>query len=122
MITARRVMSAALAVYCSGLFVAAATPTDDIDWLEWVVIVASAAAIIGLVAHLVDAVTLPGEQYAYLVAGFAGLVTFVFYLIDTTDPSYVRARLALLIGAGMIAAYGAHLTTGQTDEKETGDG
>jgi peptidoglycan/LPS O-acetylase OafA/YrhL len=107
--TPRAVVSGALLLYCAGLFTLAAFPTSDVDWAEWVVIVLSIVAAIGLVAQMSPRIRVPGEEFAYLVTGWAGMFSLCLYLIDSTDPNYVQVRITLLLLAGSLGAYAAFI-------------
>lgn len=106
----RRVMSMALILYCLAIFVFAVFPTSTLNWVEVVVAAFAVLAIIGLVADLVARIRLPAESFAYLVTSFVGLTTLIGYELRTADPLYVRWRIGLVLGVGVVAGYGAHLS------------
>jgi hypothetical protein len=67
-------------------------------------------AVVGLVAHAIPAIQLPGARYAYLVSGMVGLTALLLYLLTPAhgDPVYDRVRVTLLLLAGVIGSYGAY--------------
>lgn len=106
----RQVICASLCLYSAGIFVLAIYPTSDITAVEWIVAVLSVVAVLGLVAHAVPAIRVPGERYAYLVSGLVGITTLLLYLLTPThgDPVYDRVRVTLLLLAGVVGSYGAY--------------
>jgi len=115
----RSVTSVALLIYSVGIIFFALHPVDDIHWAEWVAVILAAIAAFGLVAHMISAVYVPGEEYAYLITGYAGFTTMLLYLADTADGSVRRTGVALFLLSGAIAAYGAFLAQ---DEVRVRDG
>jgi peptidoglycan/LPS O-acetylase OafA/YrhL len=109
----RAVVCVALICYCGGIIALAGTPATTVDWAEWTAIVMASVAIVGLVAHATTIIELPGEQYAYLVSGWAGFSTLLLYAVDTNDPAAERIATVLLVLCGTIGSYGAYLN--QTD-------
>lgn len=113
-VTAREVVCVALVIYCAAIFSLALWPTDDISFVEWVISVGCVLAIIGLIARMAPWLTLPGEQYAYLLTGFLGLSTLLGYEWGADDPDYIKWRVGLLLVTGIIGSYGAHLAQDRT--------
>lgn len=105
----RFILDVALGFYCAGLFALALFPTSDIRLIEWVVMASAAIAGVGLAAHSLPQITLPGERYARVVVGFAGLTTLFAYLIFSSDQEYEQTRLGLLIFSGIVASWGSFL-------------
>jgi len=112
---ARFTVCLALFVYCIGLFILALNPVETIDAAEVVVMVASTVAALGLIALAVPQITIPFENYAYLVVGFAGFTTLLLYLIDTSDSPERRTGVAMFVLVGVIGGYGAHLGFSEED-------
>jgi hypothetical protein len=109
------VMCCALFIYCAGLIFFAVYPAEHIDFGEWFVIIFATIAAVGLVAYAFPSFTVPFEEYAYLITGWAGFTALLLYLVDTDDPSLRRTGIALFLMAGSTAAYGAFLAQGQKD-------
>lgn len=108
-------------IYCIGIVVWSLFGQDyTLDWAEVVAMLLAGIALIGLVAHGVDAIRLPFEQYAYLVTGFAGFSVTLLYLVDTSDRSGARATIALLLLAPVVLSYGAYLTQDVEHEERHG--
>lgn len=103
----------ALFVYCLGVGFFALYPTSHIDWSEWVVTVIAGIAAVGLIAYVMPSLTLPFEDYAYLVTGFAGFTTLLLYLLDTVDSTQRRTAITLFLASGAISGYGAFLAQDQ---------
>jgi len=105
----RRFVSIALIIYCAAIVVLTLHSLDEAGWENWVSAVLATLAAIGLVAHASDRIYLPGENYAYLVTGWAGLTTLGLYLVETADTPLRRLSLSLLLLVGIVGGYGAHL-------------
>jgi hypothetical protein len=105
----RLTVCASLFLYCAAIVVFALTPVVEIDWAEIVTAAIAFLAGIGLIAHAFDAIKLPGEDYAYLIVGWAGFTATLIYLIDTHDGEGRRAALTMLLLVGVFGGYGAHL-------------
>ena len=105
----RYVVSLALFIYCMGIVGFALSPIHDVGWAEWFSIVLASLAALGLIAHALPSVTLPLEEYAYLITGYVGFTTLLLYLVDTDDPSLRRSGIALLLLSGAVGGYGAFL-------------
>jgi hypothetical protein len=113
----RFVLDAALGTFSVGTFMLALYPTNDIRMAELFVMALSAVSVAGLVAHALPTVRLPGEEYARLVAGAAGLATVLLYLSFSQDPEYEQARLGLLLTSGVLAGYGGYLAEGRDEQQ-----
>jgi hypothetical protein len=111
------VMCCALFIYCIGLIFFGLYPTSHIDTGEWFVVIFASIAALGLVAYATPGVSLPYEEYAYLVTGWAGFSALLLYLVDTDDPSLRRTGIALFLMAGSTAAYGAFLAQDDTQAR-----
>lgn len=107
--TTKTVVSVALILYCAAIFTITWIPNYEMTWVGWFSGSLALIAIVGLIAHATDIVTLPGEEYAYLVSGWAGFTTAMLYLIDTNDVADRRVAVTLLLMAGVIGSYGAYL-------------
>lgn len=118
MTKARGAVTAALLLYCAAIVVFTLWPTSAIDWAGCVAAGAATAAAIGLVARATPAITLPGEEYAYLVVAWAGASTLLLYLIDVNDPDYEQWRNTLLLLAGVVGGVGAFW--GQSPPRDDG--
>src|SRR5262245_38547804 len=106
----RTVVCFALLVYCGGIVALSWLPLDTVVLPEAIVGAVAVFAAIGVVARMTTHITLPGEQYAYLFAAFAGLATTIGYSLGATnEPVYTRAGIACLLLTGVIGGYGAHL-------------
>jgi hypothetical protein len=105
----KTVMTLALFIYSIGVVFFALVPFDDIDWAEWVAAVLAGIAAICLAGYAIPNVVLPGERYAYLMAGWAGFTCMLLYLLDTVDSPYRRTAITLFLMSGAISGYGAHL-------------
>jgi hypothetical protein len=108
----------ALLLYCAGIIFFALHPVEDIKWGEWVSVVLSVIAQIGLLAYAFPNVRLPGEEYAFLIVGYVGFITLLFYLLDTADDPTRRAGIALFLMSGAVAGYGAFLAQDQWSERD----
>jgi len=97
-------------VYCVGIIFWAISGPDPIDIAEWIAVVLSAVAIVGLAAHATTKFNLPGEHYAYLVTGFAGATSAMLYVVDNEDTGEWNVYLTLLLIAPAVLSYGAYLT------------
>lgn len=110
----RLTMCVALLCYCISIIVLS-LGRGDINWADFVAASLASVAGLGLIAHASDAIELPGEDYAYLVTGYAGFSTLLLYLINTDDPSGHRFAVTLLLLTGTIGGYGAHLSQVEFD-------
>ena len=117
---ARSTVCAALIVYCASIIFLSWSPMDQIDWSEWVAGGAAILAIIGLIAHALESVQLPGEEYAYLVTGFAGFTTMLLYDINAVDQPGRKIAITLMLLCGVVGSYGAYLS--QIDHYEVDHG
>lgn len=117
---ARLTVCVALFLYCLSVIFLVWTPGTAIDaaarWGYTVVTVLAAVAAIGLVGLAAPAIRLPGEEYAYLVTGWAGFSGLLMYLISTDDTHPRRVAICLVLATGVVGAYGAYLN--QVDELE----
>jgi hypothetical protein len=113
----RTVLTVASFFYCVGVIFFALYPTDSIMWGEWVLVVVAGTAALGLVVYSLPSVTVPGEEFAFLLVGWAGFMTLLFYLIDTVDDPTRRAGIALFLLAGMFTGYGTFLAQDQTSRE-----
>jgi len=104
----------ALLFYTASIFFLILTPKEDLTWGSWFCIFLATVSGIGLIARMFPQITLPGEEYAYLVTGYAGFTTLLIYLIDTHDASSRRFGITLILLTGVVGGYGAFL--GQTEE------
>jgi len=115
---ARVTVCAALFLYCLSMIFLVWPPNTAADaadrWGYIVVTVLAGVAAIGLVAFAVPAIHLPGEEYAYLVTGWAGFTALAMYLITTDDPHPRRIAITLVVATGVVGSYGAYLD--QDDE------
>lgn len=111
----RTLVCLSLLAYCGAILLGVLTPVSEIGWGHVVTAVVTVLAVIGLVARMIDSVVLPGERYAYLVTGGAGLNTLLLYLIQTTDPHARQVELVLFLSVGIIGGYGAYLGTEDID-------
>jgi hypothetical protein len=107
----RTVLTVASFIYCAGLIAFAVHPVDDLSWSEWVVLVIAGLAQIALLCYILPNVHVRGEEFAFLLVGWAGFMTLLFYLVGTDDTPVRRAGIALFILAGMFAGYGAFLVS-----------
>lgn len=107
----RQVVCGALCFYCAGVFSLALWPTTHITVVEWIVAALCVVAFIGLVAHAIPAIQLPGSEYAYLVTGLVGTTSLFLFLLTPehgmSPPEYAKIRITLLLLSGAIGAYGA---------------
>lgn len=107
MTRARGTVTVALLLYSAAIIMFVLWPTSDIRWSGWVAAGGAGIAAVGLVAHALPTITLPGEEYAYLVVAWAGASTLLLYLIDVTDPDYEQWRNSLLLLTGVVGGLGA---------------
>jgi hypothetical protein len=106
----RRLFGAGLLCYCAGLAMFSLLPLRTTIIPELVVGILAVIAGIGVVAHMSDAFNLPGEDYAYLVVGFVGVLTMFGYVIGATnEPLYLRLSVAMLLLSGALVGYAGHL-------------
>lgn len=110
-ITARQAVSLALLTYTAGVFMLALFPINTLTYAELFDAALAVVAGIGMIANLIPVIKLPGQQYAYLMVGLAGLATLGCYLVTSEDPYYVQIRAAFLLLAGAVGGYGAWLAT-----------
>lgn len=108
----------ALVIYCAGIISLALWPTSDITLVEIICAGLAGISIIGLLAHMTDAVYLPGEELAYLVTGMVGATVFGIYIIHTSDTNWEQARLGLLLASGSITGYGAFMAEGRYGDRD----
>jgi hypothetical protein len=113
----RTVLTVASFIYCAGLILFALHPIGEVHWSEWVVIVLAGVAQLTMITWFLPDVSFPGEEYAFLLVGWAGFTTLLFYLIGTDDDPLRRMGVALFLLAGMFAGYGAFLVQDQTTER-----
>jgi|SRR5215510_4218260 len=109
----RTVVCSALIIYDLAIIDFAIEPLDTLQWAEVIAVGLASMSIIGLIAHMFEAVRLPAEEYAYLVTGFCGLMTLLLFLGDTSDVlSRQVLHNALFLLAGVVGGYGAHIVAG----------
>ena len=113
----RTVLTVASFLYCAGIIFFAVYPTDTIMWGEWFLVVVASMAILGLIVYSLPSVQVPGEEFAFLLVGWSGFMTLLFYLVDTADDPTRRAAVALFLMAGMFTGYGSFLVQDQTTEE-----
>ena len=113
----RTVLTVASFLYCAGIIFFALYPVHDITWGEWLVVVIASIAVLGLIVYSLPSVKVPGEEFAFLLVGWSGFMTLLFYLVDTADDPTRRAGIALFLMAGMFTGYGAFLVQDQTKER-----
>ena len=108
---ARVTVSVALLLYCASIILLVLSDKGPFTWGDFIAVTLSVISVIGLVAHAIPAVHIPGEQYAYLVTGWAGFTTMLLYLINTEDNHLRRAAVVLVLLTGTVGAYGAYLNS-----------
>jgi len=113
----RTVLTVASFIYCTGLIIFALHPVGEIHWSEWVVLVVASASLVALLVYILPSVHVRGEEYAFLLVGWSGFTTLLFYLVGTDDSPLRRAGVALFILAGMFAGYGAFLAQDQAPKE-----
>ena len=106
----RSVVCSSLLCYTLGIVVLAVWPLETWTWIEIIVAAVAAVAAVGLILIMLPWVYIRGEEWAYLMTGFAGMVTFFAYETMSDEPTYIKVRMGLMLLAGVIGSFGAHLS------------
>lgn len=115
---ARTAVSFALILYCVAIMDFALYPLSTLMWGEVIAAVLCLLAIIALVAHMFESITIPGDEYAYLVTGWAGLTTLLLFWAGVSDhaKSHAVVYVSLFMLTGVFGGYGAYLSQRALDD------
>jgi hypothetical protein len=109
----RKVLAADLALFNAAIFFFALLPPNTVVVQEQVIMAMAVMSLIGVISHATSRVTLPFENWAYLLTGATGLLTlFAYEIFAQTDLSQYRITYGLFLVSGIISAYAAHLIDG----------
>jgi hypothetical protein len=109
----RKVLAADLALFNVAIFFFALLPPSTLVVQEWVIMVLAVFSLIGVISHASIHITLPGEDWAYLLTGATGLLTaFAYEIFVADDASQYRISYGLFLASGIVSAYAAHLIDG----------
>lgn len=105
-----------LGLFNVSLFMFAWLPPTRILPQEWLAMVLSLLAFIGVVANAIPRVRLPGERYAYIITVWVGLYVLAAYARLSTDPTYMKITMVSFLTSGIASAYAAHVIDGGVRE------
>jgi hypothetical protein len=108
----RRVLAVDLGLFNVAVFFFAYLPPSTLKVQEVLIMVGSAAAAVGLVAHALQRIHLPGEHWSYLITAMVGFLTFILYAHLSTAPYNVKIPYILLLISGIASALAAHVIDG----------
>ena len=107
----RRVLAADLGLFNAAMFAFAAIPPNDIIAIEGIAMVASLAALVGVVAHSCRRFNLPGESYSYLITSMVGMYVLLGYTSDHV-PTLDDLPIILFVCSGIASGLAAHIIDG----------
>lgn len=111
----RKAIAFDLSIYLIGLFLFAYLPPDTLNIVEKIVMVLSVFALTGVISHASTKISIPGEQWSYLITGILGLLTFGAYesyaYYYGTDLQFSITYGVFLL-AGAASGYAAHVIDG----------
>jgi hypothetical protein len=108
----RRVLAFDLGLFNVALFFFAWLPPDTLVWPERIAMVGSAAACVGVVAHAVRRVNIPGEGWSYLITACVGFYVLLVYAHTAPAPWSVKAPFLLFLASGIASGLAAHVIDG----------
>lgn len=109
----RKVLAADLGLFNMALFFLSYLPPNTLILPELMVMVGSALCLIGVISHSIVRIHLPGEQWAYWMTGWLGVITFLgFESMSTGSPVVFRVSVGLFLLSGIASAYAAHMIDG----------
>lgn len=112
----RKALAIDLSIYLVGLFLFALLPPTTLNWVEITLMIMSVIALIGVVSHASTRISLPGEQWSYLVTGVLGLLAFGAYESYALYAGDVEYQFSVTYGvfliAGAASGYAAHVIDG----------
>jgi hypothetical protein len=108
----RRVLAADLGLFNVALFFFAWLPPSTLAFQEQVIMLASAAAAVGVVTHSVQRIHLPGEQWSYLITAMVGALTLLLYAHLAHAPAAVKVPYILFLLSGIVSGLAAHVIDG----------
>jgi hypothetical protein len=108
----RRVLAADLGLFNVAIFFFAWLPPTTLVWSERVAMIAAAAAALGVVAHALRRITIPGEGYAYLITAMVGFYVLLVYVHTAPAPAAVKVPFCLFLASGIASGLAAHVIDG----------
>lgn len=113
----RAALALDLGIFNLALIVFALLPPWNLTLIEQGAILLAAGALIGVVAHALPRVHLPGEGWAYLASGAAGAYVTLAYSMNSTAPYYIKAPFIMFLLSGVASGYSAHVIDGRRRER-----
>lgn len=111
--TWRKLLALDLASFNLALFFFAYLPPNTLNYVEMFIMACSVLCFIGLVSHASTRVSLPLENWSYLLTGAIGLATIILYVKFQSDAEYYfKVTYILFLLSGTISAYAAHIIDG----------
>jgi hypothetical protein len=108
----RRVLAADLGLFNAAIFLFALLPPTTLLPQEWLAMVLSGLAAIGVVAHACTRIRIPGEGYAYLATAMVGSYVFAVYAHAAEAPASIKAPFLLFLASGIASGLAAHVIDG----------
>ena len=108
----RRVLAADLGIFNLAIFAFALLPPATLLPSEWFAMALSALGVVGVVAHAIRCIHLPGEGYAYLATAMVGSYVFAVYAHAAEAPASVKVPFLLFLASGIASGLAAHVIDG----------
>lgn len=109
----RKVLAADLGLFNVALFFFAWLPPATLVIQEQIIMAMAAFSFFGVVSHASTRISLPFENWAYLLTGATGLLTlFAYEIFARGDAVQFQVSYGLFLLSGVVSAYAAHLIDG----------
>ena len=111
----RKALAADIALHLVAIFFFAYLPPSTLNTWEMGIMAASALALSGVMSHAFVPCRVPGDRWAYLLAGAVALYTLLVYETRTWGqpiPLTLRVTYGLFLLSAAVSAYAAHIIDG----------
>ncbi len=117
----RKALAADIGLHLIAIFFFAYLPPSTLNHWEKGIMVLSTLALVGVVSHAFIPRKIPGDQWAYLLAGGVALYTLLVYETRTwlyDIPLTLRVTYGLFLLSAAVSSYAAHVIDGGRGRRE----
>lgn len=117
----RKALAADIALHLVAIFFFAYLPPQTLNTWEQGIMAMSVVALLGVLSHAFIPHRVPGDQWAYLLAGGVALYTFLVYETRTwlyDIPWTLRVTYGLFLISAAVSSYAAHVIDGGRGRRE----